>query len=43
MDWNSQQFVWLDWLIIIAGVISRSMGSLSLSSKRQTINERCQQ
>ena len=21
MDWNSQQFVWLDWLIIIAGVI----------------------
>lgn len=21
MDWNSQQFVWLDWLIIIVGVI----------------------
>ncbi len=20
MDWNSQQFVWLDWAIIVAGV-----------------------
>ena len=43
MDWNSQQFVWLDWAIIVAGVALVAWAVYRAVQKGQTHATRSRQ
>lgn len=43
MNWNSHQFIWLDWVIIAAGIIGVTWAVWRSIQKRQENNARCQQ
>ena len=49
MNWNSSEFIWLDWAVLAVGVIliawavSDCMGSVSCNPKRQKATTRSQQ
>ena len=42
MNWNSHEFIWLDWTILAVGIVAVIWG-MALCTKRQTLATRSKQ
>lgn len=40
MNWNSHEFIWIDWVIIVVGILAVTWGGMAFDTERQAFATR---